>query len=172
MSRRRALPVILLFLILIVGVAPPAAAQSARPRPRIGIGFNAMLSSSEGLGIGIRTRAAYPINADLSFAVGGGITGFVLEGRDQATYILDPQASVIVTLDQRGDRTPYFLGGVGAVIPVNNRSRTEGGPTIHFGIGWVQGLRDTVLFYEVDPMLLVGESEISFMVPFRVGVIF
>ncbi len=131
-----------------------------------------MLSSTEGLGIGVRARAAYPINGDLSFAVGGGVTGFVLEGRDQATYILDPQVSVIVTMDSGGPRTPYFMGGIGAIIPANNRSRTEGGPTIHFGIGWVQGLRETTLFYEIDPMLLVGKEDVSFLVPFRIGVIF
>ena len=150
--------------------ATPALAQQARPA--LGLGFNAVLSSTEGLGVGIRGRAAWPVNADLSLALGTGITGFVLEGRDEATYLFDPQASIIVTLDATGNRTPYFLGGVGAALPVNSSSNAESGPTLHFGIGWVQGLRDTVLYYEVDPAMLVGETEISFIVPFRVGVIF
>ncbi|NNE70139.1 MAG: hypothetical protein HKN29_07205 [Rhodothermales bacterium] len=148
-----------------------ATAQTA-PRPKIGVGFNAVLSSTEGLGVGVRGRAAWPVNADLSLAVGTGMTGFVLEGRDEATYLLDPQVSVIVTMGPQGPRTPYFLGGVGAAIPVNNKTNAESGPTLHFGIGWVQGLRDTILFYEVDPTMLVGETEISFVIPFRIGVIF
>ena len=169
MLRRFVLPA------LLAALACPVAGQTAEAqasRPRLGMAFNAMLSSTEGLGVGIRGRAAWAVNADMSLALGGGFTGFVLEGRDEATYLFDPQASVIVTLDSEGSRTPYFLGGVGVAVPVNDRSNVESGPTIHFGIGWVQGLKDTVFFYEVDPTMLVGESEISFMIPFRVGVIF
>ncbi len=169
LKRSRIRVLVLLSAFLLIGEA--ALAQSA-PRPNFGLGFNAVLSSTEGLGVGIRGRAAWPVNADLSLAVGTGFTGFVLEGRDEATYLFDPQVSVIVTMNATGPRTPYFLGGVGAAIPVNDNANADSGPTLHFGIGWVQGLRDTVLFYEVDPTMLVGETEISFVIPFRIGVIF
>lgn len=162
----------LLFLLSALFLTVGHASAQNAVRPNIGVGFNAVLSSTEGLGVGVRGRAAWPVNADLSLALGTGITGFVLEGRDEATYLLDPQISVIVTMRNQGPRTPYFLGGVGAAIPVDNKTNAESGPTLHFGIGWVQGLRDTVLFYEVDPTMLVGEEEISFVIPFRVGVIF
>lgn len=168
--KRFSIRVLVLFSAFLL-VGDVALAQQAQ-RPNFGVGFNAVLSSTEGLGVGIRGRAAWPVNADLSLAVGTGFTGFVLEGRDEATYLFDPQVSVIVTMNQNGPRTPYFLGGVGAAIPVNDKTNADSGPTLHFGIGWVQGLRDTILFYEVDPTMLVGETEISFVIPFRIGVIF
>ncbi|MFT5144708.1 MAG: hypothetical protein ACI80V_001518 [Rhodothermales bacterium] len=162
------------FLLVLAFLFAPASAQgqALNNRPKLGVAFNGVLSSTEGLGVGIRGRAAWPMNSDLSLALGTGVTGFILEGRDEATYLIDPQASVIVTLNGKGDRTPYFIGGIGGIIPVKNRSNADSGPTLHFGIGWVQSLRDTILFYEVNPAMLVGETEVSFMVPFRIGVIF
>ncbi|MBO6576293.1 MAG: hypothetical protein JJ896_16400 [Rhodothermales bacterium] len=161
----------LLGLILLATLPVGTASAQATP-PALGLGFQTTLSSTEGLGVGLRGRASWAVNADLSMALGAGMTGFVLEGRDEATYLLDPQASVIVTLNDSGNRTPYILGGIGAAIPVNSGSNAENGPTLHFGMGYVQGLRDTILFYEINPAMIVGENEISFNIPFRIGVIF
>ena len=168
MTRLSIVPGLLLLALLAV---PDLRAQEVQ-RPKLGLGFSAVLSSTEGLGVGVRGRAAWPVNSDMSLALGTGITGFVLEGRDEASYLLDPQASIIVTLNATGPRTPYLLGGIGAAIPVNDRNNAENGPYLHFGIGWVQGLSETVLYYEIDPAMIVGEREISFNVPFRIGVIF
>ena len=166
----RSFTALLTGLLLVALGVEQAQAQQAN-RPRLGFGFNTMLNTSDGLGVGLHMRAARPVNADLSLALEAGFAGFILEGRDDASYLFTPQASVIVTMDARGSRTPYFLGGFGAALPLEKDS-AESGPTLHLGFGWVQGLRDTVLYYEVDPSLLVGKTDVSFFVPLRVGVIF
>ncbi|WP_457652601.1 hypothetical protein [Rhodocaloribacter sp.] len=149
--------------------ANPATAQDLSPR--FGLGFNTVLSTEDGLGLGFRGRASAPVNADLSFAVDVGFVGFILEGRDDATYIFDPQVSAIVTLPGVTS-APYLLGGVGGYIPLNDRDRTNSGPTIHLGIGWVRALSETTLFYEVNPALIIGEKDVAFALPFRIGLIF
>ncbi len=139
--------------------------------PRFGLGFNTVLSTEDGLGLGFRGRASAPVNADLSFAVDAGFVGFILEGRDDATYIFDPQVSAIVTLPGVTS-APYILGGVGGYLPLNDRDQTNSGPTIHLGIGWVRALNETTLFYEVNPALIIGEEHVDFALPFRIGLIF
>jgi hypothetical protein len=39
-------------------------------------------------------------------------------------------------------------------------------------MGWVRGLYATRLFYELDPAIVIGESRIDLIFPFRLGVIF
>jgi len=145
--------------------------QAQNLAPRFGLGFNTMLSSEDGLGFGFRGRASLPVNADLSFAGGLGFTGFILEGRDDATYVIDPQVSAIVTLAGE-TKAPYIFGGVGGYIPTNRTSSTISGPTLHLGLGWVKALNETTLFYEVNPALVIGDSDVQVVVPFRIGIIF
>ncbi|MFQ5569286.1 MAG: hypothetical protein ACE5G0_06400 [Rhodothermales bacterium] len=147
---------------------------NAQQQPRFGIAFNTMLSTADGLGLGIRGRVSAPINRDLSFAADVGLTGFVLRGRDDATYVFDPQVSAIVTLPARGRGAPYILGGIGGYITFssNGRNAHEGGPTLHGGIGWVRTLNDTTIFYELDPALIIGEESVDLVLPLRVGIIF
>ena len=153
---------------------PVADQATAQQKPRFGIGFNTVLSTSDGLGLGIRGRVAAPINNDLSFAAGVGITGFVLRGRDAATYVLDPQLSAIITLPSRGSGAPYIIAGIGGyfILDSQNRSNDEGGPTLHGGIGWVRTLSETTIFYEVNPALIIGKKSIDLVLPFRIGIIF
>ncbi len=140
--------------------------------PRFGLGFNTMLSTADALGFGFRGRASAPVNQDLSLAVDLGFTGFVLGGRRDATYVFDPQVSAIITLPPRGDRAPYIIAGMGAYVPLSNEDKSVNGPTIHLGAGWVQLLRETTFFYEVNPAIIVGEDNIHLAIPFRIGVIF
>ena len=69
-------------------------------------------------------------------AAGLGVAGFILGGRDDASYVFTPQASVIVTLPPEGDRAPYLLFGVGGYFPFSAGSSTRtarpstGGTTI------------------------------------------
>lgn len=153
---------------------PPRQAAAQELRPRFGLGFNTLLTTADGvLGLGLRGRASAPVNADLSFAVDLGFTGFILGGRDDATYVFDPQVSAIVTLNAQQQRTPYILGGVGAYIPFGEGNQSsERGPTLHGGFGWVQNLDATTLFYEVDPAIIIGETAIDLVLPFRIGIIF
>lgn len=161
----------LLLLIGLLASAAPREAAAQTLEPRFGLGFNGMISTADGLGIGIRSRVSAPVNADLSLAVDLGLTGFILKGRDEATYVFDPQVSAIVTLPPSRNRAPYILGGLGAYVAFGEDD-TDGGPTIHGGIGWVQSLSETTVFYEVDPALIVGEKAVELVLPFRLGIIF
>ena len=138
---------------------------------RFGVGFNTLLSSEDGLGMGFRGRISSAVNADLSLALDLGMSGFILNGRDDASYVIDPQLSLIVTMPGV-ERASYLIGGMGAYINTNDSSNALEGPTIHFGIGWVRALRESVLFYEVDPALVIGKSSVGVAIPFRIGIIF
>lgn len=169
----------LLLPALIALVLFPALASAQNLRPRFGAGFDAVVTPPgqdvvpEGFGIGLRARAAIPVNADLSFAAGLGVIGFVLSGQDEARYLLNPQISGILTLP-RARWAGYFLGGFGGMIPLSNDviSPDEGGFTIHAGIGWALPLNETSLYVEIDPSLVIGENSTTVALPVRVGVIF
>ncbi|MDX1546516.1 MAG: hypothetical protein R3247_05995 [Rhodothermales bacterium] len=160
-------------LLVVFGLLIPLDAAAQAGDTRFGFGFNGLISTREGagLGLGLRGRVSAPLNNDLSFAADLGLTGFVLRGRDDASYVFDPQVSAIVTLPPSRSRAPYVLGGIGAYVSFDDEE-TSGGPTIHGGIGWVQSLSETTLFYEVDPALIIGETSIDLALPFRVGIIF
>ncbi len=158
-------------LVLVLAAVFPSTARAQELTPRFGIGFNTLLSSEDGLGFGFRGRASAPVNADLSFAIDVGAVGFILEGRDDATYIFDPQISAIVTLPGVSS-APYLLGGIGGYIPLSDKANTDSGPTLHLGIGWVRPLNETTLFYEVNPALIIGEKDVQVAIPFRIGLIF
>ena len=149
----------------------PADDAMAQAATRFGVGFNGLISTTDGLGLGIRSRISAPVNADLSFAVDLGLTGFILQGRDDASYVFDPQVSAIVTLPGPRDRMPYILGGVGAYVSFQDGD-SEGGPTLHGGFGYVQALNETTIFYEINPALIIGEESVNLALPFRIGVIF
>jgi len=159
-------------LIIVLFLAGMQTADAQLSNARFGVGFNTLLSSEDGLGLGFRGRIASPINSDLSVAFDTGLTGFIFDGRNNATWVIDPQLSLIVTLV--GDsKAPYLIAGLGGYIPVGDSSaNTEGGPSIHVGVGWVKLLRESTLFYELVPSLIVGEESASVGIPFRVGIIF
>lgn len=164
---------ILSFFLLIAQVA------DAQRAVRIGVGFDALFGLPsqevvpEGFGIGIRGRAAVPVNADLSFAGGLGLAGFILGGEDEASYVVNPQVSAIVTLPGSGSAR-YIIGGFGGFIPLSNDEFGDpnGGWAIHGGIGWAIPLRETSLYVEVNPSLVIGSDETTVVIPARIGVIF
>lgn len=158
-----------LFILVLLMGAETALAQR---QTRVGLGFNALLTTDEGLGLGVRVRAAAPVSADLSLAIDLGFVGFIFRGRDEASYVFDPQLSAIVTFPPSGRQAFYVLGGFGAYVPLSDRYRGESGPSVHFGFGWVQLLRETQIFYELNPTLVVGERNVDVVLPVRVGVIF
>jgi hypothetical protein len=160
-----------LCLTLILGVLTLAPAQ-AQTEPRFGIGFQMLASTvEENVGPGIRFRVSAPVNRDLSISVGTSFTGYVFEGQDDATYAVDPTLSAIVTLPVVGTRGTYFLGGIGAYVPLGDNAASAA-PFFHFGFGRVWLLRDTSVFFEVDPALVVSEEQADLLLPLRVGVIF
>ncbi len=152
--------------------APTLRAQQGVLTPRFGIALNGLLSFDDGLGIGALGRASAPINADLSAAVDLGVTGFILEGRTNATYVVTPGISLIVNLPDYRNKLTYLVAGFGAYLPVNRDDNSDGGPTFNIGLGQVMGLRETSLFYEVMPSLIVGEKNVKPTLAGRIGVIF
>ena len=166
-------------LVLLVAAslpAGPACAQSSSSSdeltPRFGLGAQGLASTVDGFGLGLRGRASAPLNADVSAAVDLGVTGFVLGGSDDAVYLFEPQVSMVVNLPSSSGRLPYLLAGVGGHFPLARADDSESGPVIHFGIGRVQALTDTSLFYEATPGLLIGDDSVDLIVPLRIGLIF
>lgn len=169
-----------LALLLALLAFPLDATAQRGVNPRFGIGFEAMGVPPgqdivpEGLGLGLRARVAFPLNRDLSIAIGSGFDGFVLKGQDDASYVANPQLSFILTLPRHGRSARYLLGGAGGFIPLGGSSfdDPDGGPALHLGIGWAFPLNETSLYVELDPSLVIGTNETTVVVPARVGVIF
>ena len=160
------------FVFLLLSFLPLTAHAQLQQPPRFGVGFQMMGSTlEENVGPGIRARISAPINRDLSLAFGMAFTGYIFGGQDDATYAFDPQASVIVTMPVAGNEGTYFLGGAGAYIPTGDGA-PDAGPTFHLGVGKVWLLRDSSLYAEFDPALLVGDRATQLLLPVRVGVIF
>lgn len=164
----RRLPLLLLLLGLTTSLAGPAQAQN---ESRLGVGAQVLVSTAgNNVGPGFHVRASTPINQDVSVAVGSGLTGFIFRGRDDAAFALDPQVSAIVSFSMSGAESTYVLGGGGAYVPFGDTS-TESGPTFHLGIGRAWLLRESSLFVEFNPGLLVGEESTTLVLPLRIGVI-
>lgn len=123
------------------------------------------------VGPGFRFRTAVPINQDVSFGLGAGITGYIFQGRDDAAYAFDPEASLIVTIPGTGRERVYVLGGGGAYVPFGETTATSG-PTVHAGLGKVWLLNESSFFLEFSPGLFVGQEETNVILPLRMGVIF
>ena len=169
-SLRTGLFVLFLVLCMTALATRPVAGQPLSPR--WGLGFNTMISSEESgvFGFGIRGRASFPYNQDLSFAASAGFTGFVLSGYEDGSFVFDPQVSAIITLPSQGRFATYFLGGFGSYLTTSDSGLS--GITLHLGLGRVQLLNETTIFYEVNPALIIGSSRVGGAVPIRVGIIF
>lgn len=156
---------------LVMGTFGPAQAQT---EPRYGVGLQMMGTTvDDNIGPGLRFRSSVPLNQDISLGIGAGLTGYIFQGRDDAAYAFDPQASLVVTLPGPGTQRLYVLGGGGAYVPFGNLdSNVNGGPTLHFGVGKVWLLNESSFFLEFDPALFIGEEETNVILPLRVGVIF
>ena len=151
--------------------AAPALAQTAPPR--YGVGFDVSAGAGggrlvpDGPALGVRGRVALPVNADLSVAASLGVSAHLFEGTSDASVVLNPQTSLIVTVP--GARTVrYYLGGFGVLLPLDG----GGGGTVHGGVGWAFPLAATSLYVEVNPSLVVGEDAAAGLVTLRGGVIF
>lgn len=160
-----------LSFLLLLGTALPTQAQQ---QPKFGVGLQVMGTTVDNnVGPGLRFRSSIPITQDVSFGIGAGFTGYIFEGRDDAAYALDPQASLVVTLPGSGTERLYLLGGAGAYVPFGDVAKdVTGGPTLHLGLGKVWLLNESSFFVEFDPALYVGEETSEVILPLRLGVIF
>lgn len=162
-------------LLVLVGlvVALPAVAQPAPPR--VGVGFEvwgappSQALIPEGVAVGLRGRAALPLNADLSVAASLGLAAHLWQGAANARWVANPQTELIVTFPGRRGTMRYVFGGFGGFLPFSGGG---GAPTLHVGAGTAIPLNDTSLFLEVNPSLLIGETETTAVLAGRAGVIF
>jgi hypothetical protein len=158
--------------IALAVLAGSVGTTQAQDRPRFGVGLQLTGSTVDNnIGPGLRFRTSVPINQDLSFGLDAGFTGYILEGRNEASYAFDPQASLIVTLPGPPQQRLYVLGGAGAYVPFGETTANSG-PTIHAGVGKVWLLNESSFFFEFDPALFVGAEETHVIFPLRIGVIF
>lgn len=170
---RRLLPLLAASALL----APVATAQTTLPR--FGVAFQGMLAVPDGLGVGARVRAASALNPDISLALDLGATAFIVGSKNRADFAFEPQASAIINVGEGRFRDPvgqasnaYILAGIGAYLPTGATEAT-GGATLHGGVGFVQPLNASSLFYEFNPAVIVrGKNDVGFLIPLRVGLIF
>ncbi len=160
---------------LAIGLALFAAVPTqthAQQQPRYGIGVQMMGTTvDDNIGPGLRFRSSVPLTQDVSLGIGAGLTGYIFEGRNNASYAFDPQASLIVTLPGSGPERAYALGGGGAYVPFGETDAPSG-PTFHAGLGKVWLLNQSSVFLEFDPALFIGKETTSVILPIRVGIIF
>ena len=159
------------FLLLgIVGLLSLAPAQGQSLR--YGTGLQVMGSTAvASVSPGFHFRTTLPITQDLSLGGGVGLAGFVFEGQVNASYALDPEISLVVTIPNPSRSATYLLGGGGYHVPFGNDPPASG-PSFHLGLGRIWALQGTTLFLEFTPALYVRESSAAGLFPLRGGVIF
>ncbi|MGB3541939.1 hypothetical protein [Rubrivirga sp.] len=165
-------------LCLTLGLLLPVASaqRGASIPPRIGVGFEATtaLFAQDVIptypSLGLRGRVALPVNADVSLAASVGVGAHLFEGRRETEYVVNPQVEVIVTLpENRRGAIRYAFGGFGGFLPLDDGG---GGPSLHGGYGWAIPLRETSAFAEINPSIVIGESDVTPVIALRGGVIF
>lgn len=123
------------------------------------------------LGPGVQLDAQLPITGGLSIVGGGGFSAFLLNGRRSGTYTFDPQLTLKVTLPSRSKGATTIFGGGGYHVPFGTEARGNG-PTAHLGVGRIWALRESTLFVELVPTLVIREEATSLLMPLRAGVVF
>jgi len=134
----------------------------------------------ESVGPGLHVRTSFPMNEDLSLALGTTLTGFLFEGQARTGYAVDPELTLIVTMPDPSNSSIYFLGGAGGHFPIgeNRYKNRDGdmdvtaGPTFHLGLGKVWQLGATSLYVELSPTLFFRRERTAVLLPLRGGIIF
>ena len=159
-------------LLLLCALYAPAHAQSMTPRIGFGLSGTMTTDSDNPFGLGIHVRGSLPVNPDLSFAAGAGFTGFVLGGREDASYYATPHLVAIITLNSLNPRSPYVVFGGGGYLPVGGKEENrDGGPLLQGGMGWATSLQQTSIYLEVTPSLVIGKNASRIVMPVKVGVV-
>jgi len=120
---------------------------------------------------GFHLDAQLPITGGFSLVGGAGLSAFLLEGRTNGTYTFDPELTLKVTLPSRSKGATTVFGGAGYHIPFGPVIE-GGGPTVHLGVGRIWTLRESTLFVDLVPTVVVHEQSIGVLMPLRAGVVF
>lgn len=161
------------WVVLIALAAEGLHGQDLRPRFGLGVGLVANPTddglSDDDIGLAVKGRVSKPLNADASLAGSIGFYSFTFNGTETADYALNPELSLIVTLDG-SSRYPYLLVGAGGLFPTDGDKNSRFG--VHAGYGLVWPLTSVSVFFEVTPTIAFQESSTTFIVPVAVGMIF
>jgi len=160
-------------LIVLACTTPRLAAQDNNTKFGLGVGLVANPTdddlASDDVGLAVRGRISKPMNSDVSLAGSVGLYAFAFNGTDTADYILNPDLSLVVTLNGQS-RFPYLLVGAGGLFPTNGDKRARFEAHAGYGLAWP--LTSVSVFLEVMPTIAFQESSTTFVVPLVVGMIF
>lgn len=120
---------------------------------------------------GFHLDAQLPITGGLSLVGGAGLSAYLLEGRTRGTYTFDPEMTLKVTLPSRSKGATTVFGGAGYHIPFGPVVE-GGGPTLHLGAGRIWTLRESTLFVDLVPTVVVRQQSVAVLMPLRAGVVF
>jgi len=160
-------------LTAVLGVTAQISAQDNNTKFGLGVGFVANPTdddlASDDVGMAVRGRISKPMNSDVSLAGSVGFYAFAFNGTTTADYILNPELSLVVTLNGQ-TRFPYLLVGAGGLFPTDGDKRARFEAHAGYGLAWP--LTSVSVFLEVNPTLAFEESSTTFVVPLVMGMIF
>jgi hypothetical protein len=128
-------------------------------------------STQESVAPGLHLDAQLPVAGGFSVAAGGGFSAFLLRGRTKATYSFDPELTLNITLPSRSLGATTIFGGGGYHVPFGYNPEGSG-PTLHLGVGRIWALRESTLFVDLVPTVVVREKTVAVLMPIRAGVVF
>lgn len=160
-------------LILASGAVTEILAQETNTKFGLGAGLvmNPMdddLANDE-VGLAVRGRIAKPLNSDVSLAASVGFYAFAFNGTDNADYILNPELSLVVTLDGYS-RFPYLLVGAGGLFPTDGDKTSRFAAHAGYGLAWP--LTSVSVFLEATPTVAFQDEGTTFLIPVTIGMIF
>lgn len=160
-------------LVLVAGAAPRSTAQDNNTKFGLGVGLVANPTdddlASDDVGLAVCGRISKPMNTDVSLAGSVGFYAFAFNGTDTADYVLNPELSLVVTLNGQS-RFPYLLVGAGGLFPTSGDKNARFAAHAGYGLAWP--LTSVSVFFEVTPTIAFQESSTTFVVPVVVGMIF
>lgn len=155
-------------LALLIFVAGSAHGQALRGR--VGLQLKGS-SPQKSVAPGLHLDAQLPIAGGVALSAGGGFSAYLLKGRTKGTYTFHPEMALRVTLPSRSKGATTIFGGGGYHLPFGE-DPTGADPTAHLGVGRIWALRESVLFVDLTPTLLIREESVSVLLPLRAGIVF
>lgn len=161
----RRLGCVLALLVFTTGIA-----QGQALRGRVGLQMKGS-SPQESVAPGLHLDAQLPVGGGVALSAGGGFSAYLLKGRTKGTYTFHPEGALRITLPSRSKGATTIFGGGGYHLPFGENP--EGAdPTAHLGVGRIWALRESVLFVDLAPTLLIREETVSVVMPLRAGIVF
>lgn len=120
---------------------------------------------------GVHFDAKAQVAGRYSIIAGTGFAAYVLEGRRSGTYTFDPTLTLQITRPSRSLVANTFFVGGGAHYSFGDRG-IGWAPSAHLGVGRLWALRESTLFVDLRPTVIIREQGVSLRMPLRAGVVF